>query len=218
VSTCESGVRTVSYQGEIFDRRSDEPVARADVTVLRRGGVALERDSFTVRTDERGAFLFESTAPEEGEVVVDVRVAPPTPMQGTELRGVRLLPSREGDVRFLRRLYVDPPYLPYLFEIYELGTNRPVPGGTIWFRRMSGIAVEEEMFWRTLNADGRAWVEPVALAAGELTAQIGVDVPGRSERVFFEGIRFSTTYDPAGVHLVRLGVEPSGAPAASPTP
>jgi|GEM_PF-3962115 len=202
-SACVGGT-DLSYQGEIVNRKTGDPVAGARVTFVRKGGADLEQDSFTVTTNARGEFEIATGALESGEVVADFLVRPPFPMDSFSVRGVRLVPTRGGNVRFLRRWYADPPYVNYFYDLYVRSINAPAAGAQIEFRRTGGIKLAKDTVKAVADVHGKLWFQAEPLEPGEVLGDMVVWLLNGSTYIYRD-VRFSTTYRHDEVRVVRQG-------------
>ena len=80
----------ISYVGEIYYADTNQRAAGVEVEFRRTGGIAVEPDTFVVRSNELGRFPLFMTPQGEGEVVGDLFIRPPAPYRALTIRGVRL--------------------------------------------------------------------------------------------------------------------------------
>jgi hypothetical protein len=75
---------TIAYTGRLIRSDTGEPAADVPVSFARTGGLAVNRDTFTVRTDANGGFHFDTQIVDPlraGEVVGRLSVNPPAPYE-----------------------------------------------------------------------------------------------------------------------------------------
>jgi hypothetical protein len=91
----------ISYGGALVWQGTGQPVANAEVEFRRTGGVMIQPERFTSRSDGFGTFFLRSTPLVNGEVVGDLVVRPPAPYREQTVRNLRLPVMTSGDVTFL---------------------------------------------------------------------------------------------------------------------
>lgn len=87
------------YYGRIIAR--DAGVPNVDVELRRTGGVAVEPEVFTARTDAQGYFPMSPAPLGDGELVADLHIRPPAPYTAFVVRGLRL-PTSQSEINNAR--------------------------------------------------------------------------------------------------------------------
>jgi len=101
------------YYGRIVAR--DAGVPNVDVELRRTGGVAVEPEVFTARTDAQGYFPMSPAPLGDGELVADLHVRPPAPYAAFVVRGLRM-PTSQSEISSARS-----------FGVWDL-EHPPAPG------------------------------------------------------------------------------------------
>jgi hypothetical protein len=102
----------ISYRGEIVWLPDLDPAPGIELEFRRTGGIELVKDRIVMRTDQGGSFILQvgPRDEQEGEVVGELIVRPPPPLEPYVVPGLRLSTSAvDGELRFLGRWVVGPP-------------------------------------------------------------------------------------------------------------
>jgi hypothetical protein len=91
----------LAYGGVLVWDDSGRALEGAEVEFRRTGGVPVQPERFTVRTDAFGTFILRSTPLATGEVVGDLLVRPGAPYRAHTIRNVRLAVQTSGTIVFL---------------------------------------------------------------------------------------------------------------------
>lgn len=191
------------YVAELFDRATGGPAAGIEVVFRRTGGIRVEPDTFTVRTNERGAFVLELSPADEGELIGELEIRPPAPYR-QEVVPVRLTTThKDGEVRFLGRWGVGF-NLAYVGEIVRREDYGAMPGVEVEFRRTGGIRVEPDTLTVKTDENGRFLLAPRPLEEGEVLGQLIIRPPAPFAELRVPEVRLSTSVQDGEVRF--LGV------------
>jgi 5-hydroxyisourate hydrolase-like protein (transthyretin family) len=198
------------YVGELFSRRTGQPMASAAVEFRRTGGVSLygnlESDgTVRTRTDDAGRFLLlEFVYPQEpGEVVGDLRVEPAAGGAAFSIPGIRLESTHVAYHPLRLARWGIGPSLRYVGELYFRAGRVPAAGVEVEFLRVGGIEASPETFTAVTGADGRFEFPLVAARDGELIGELRIRPPPPYAPELVTGVRVPT-FDGDEVRL--LGV------------
>jgi hypothetical protein len=173
IGPCETP--TVRYEGLIEKAYPGGPAPGVEVVFIRTGGVSLESDSISARTNEQGRFRLEIGATQTGEVRGDLLIYPPVSGSQPTRSPVRIEAVRTpGDITFLGKWAVPYPHLPYEASFFYRATNQPAVGIEVEFRRTGGIAVEPDTFRTTTDAWGNVKIRPLTRVSGEVRGELVV--------------------------------------------
>jgi hypothetical protein len=102
----------ISYRGELVWLRDWTPAQGVEVEFRRTAGIELVQERIMIRTDDNGNFVVQA-APlneQEGEVVGELIIRPPPPLEPVVVPGLRLSTSAvDGELRFLGRWAIGEP-------------------------------------------------------------------------------------------------------------
>ncbi|MEX2582261.1 MAG: hypothetical protein WD766_03260, partial [Gemmatimonadota bacterium] len=104
----------IRYEGRVEKLYPGGPAAGLRVEFIRTGGVGLSMNRIETETGEDGRFRLALDAEAEGEVIGDLVIHLPPPIEPEVIEDVRLRTSRvPGDVLFLDTWKVPYPHLAY---------------------------------------------------------------------------------------------------------
>lgn len=200
-----------SYRGALFHRNNGQPPAEGiEVEFRRTGGIPIEPDTFTVRTDEAGHFLLRPRTTVTGEVTGELVVHLLPPFQPYLVRGIRLstftIPRNDSIVR------VGIGYgLPYSGILYWQSSQTRAGGVAIEMRRKGGIRIHPEVHRTTTDRFGTFLLNPAPLERGELIADVvAILPPPYGERVILRDVRLATVEDDRAIELLGFYGVPGG--------
>ena len=201
VVACEGEPR-INYEGEIVLHLTDIGVPGTRIDFIRTGGVEIEPDSFSTVTNDFGLFTVEARATSPGEVVGDIVVYPPPPVNDSlrvlppyRVRDLRLTTTeRRGEARFFERWVADP-YLDYALELVVRESGQLVPpGALVEVTKVSGIKVVPDHFFVISGPGGRIPISVKAHEAGDIVFDLNVLIPDVAPVFPIPGIQLTTRY------------------------
>jgi hypothetical protein len=167
----------LNWVGELFFRDTGQRAAGVEVEFRRTGGVPVEPAVFTVRTDQFGRFSLMPRALEEGEVVFDLLIRPPSPYSAFTIKDVREN-TTFGSRQRLIGLWAVGNHLAYTGELQWGDTYERAAGVEVEFRRIGGIAVDPDTFVVRTDVNGRFPLTPRPLEQeGEVIFELLVRPP-----------------------------------------
>lgn len=173
--------------------RDPRPAEAVPVKFVPTGGISLEEDSLVARTDSAGRFRLEGRARGEGDVVGDLWIYPPAPVEPVRIRGVRLRTSRApGNVHPLGSWKVDSPYLGYQFYLFYRSTGKAAPGVEVTFRRTGGVPLEADTLRLTSDARGYVILRPTVSTHGDVVGDLTVHPLPPQRPVVLRGLSLRT--------------------------
>lgn len=199
----------VRYQG-FLTRSIGFPKGPAEgvvVRFVRTGGVRLESDTLTTRSDSTGRFVLESRAREEGQVTGDLWVYPPSPIAPVRVP-VRMATSRApGEVLQLGEVGIAYPYFGYEIKLFYGANRQPAVGVEARFRRTGGVAIDPDTFTVVSDRGGTLFLRPRASTYGDVTGDLTIYPPPPYKEIRFPNFTMKTfTTDRAdSVVAVQLG-------------
>lgn len=199
-----------SYRGLLFHRNNGQPPAKGiEVEFRRTGGIPIEPDTFTVRTDEGGFFSLRPRTTVVGEVVGDLVVRLLPPFQPYVVRGIRLstftIPRNDSIIQVGVGFG-----LPYSV-LLSWSTGGPAAGIPIEVRRKGGIRVHQEVYRTATDAHGTVLLNPVPLERGELIADVVAILPApRGEHVILRDLRLRTLEEDPRIWFLGFFSVPGG--------
>jgi hypothetical protein len=175
---CGSGAQHVSETMQVIEHATGRPVGGVRVTLVRTGGVPLERDSVSGVTGRDGMVTLRVGAEEGGTATVAVRVDPPPPWPAYRIADVEVRTYQaRGDGGILGRWVVDP-YVEYVGEVLDTRTGSGLGGARVSFRRRSGPAmVPDPVTDVSESGSGRFLWEPRVLEYGAVVGDVRVEHP-----------------------------------------
>ena len=159
--------------GNLFQRATRKPAAGVEVEFRRTGGVAIDPDTFVVKTDAAGNFpLRPSLAGTFGEVVGDLIIRPGGGARADTVRGLRLAATLRNDpsANVLHRGIG--PHIPFIGRVVWGDNGAPAAGVQVEVKRVGGIEVEPAQYTVVANALGLFSLTGVPAAAGEVKYEI----------------------------------------------
>lgn len=210
------GAPQVRYEGRLEKAFGPAAGPAGDVRVkfVRTGGVELESDTVGARSGPDGRFLLEARAEAEGQVVGDLWIYPPEPVEPVRVEGVRMATSRApGEVRTLGEWKVAFPYFAYQASVYYRATREPARGVEVEFRRTGGIPVHPDTFRVTTNQWGEATLRPRTEVYGEVVGELVVHPLPPYAPFTVRDVRLRTFVTERVDSLIRIGIG-SGLPYA----
>lgn len=187
----------VDYVGELIYRRLGIPLAYSNVRFVRTSGARLARGD-TVRTSAGpdGYFYLEAVAVETGEVVGDLTLTPPDFPRPYVIRGVRLPVRLTDRLPTFDRSFRVGATLEYVLEVRARGTNQPLVGADVEFRRTGGVLLMRDVVTGRTGAGGRVLLAPAPQteAAGDVIGDVTVRGGGLATPFVVRGVRLSV-YD-----------------------
>ena len=171
---------SLNYAGEIRFRSGGQGVALADVEVefRRTGGIRTETDVFRAEVQPWGGFGFRILPVEDGDLRGMLIVDFPDPFGADTIRDIVLSTFNEDGQRFLDSWWVGRS-LNYAGEVYirDAGTQLPLDGATVQFRRTGGIQVSPDTFTVITQPWGGFSLSTFTSFEGEVEGEIVVDLP-----------------------------------------
>lgn len=212
VSACNVSAR-FAVQGRLLDDSTGRPVRGAAIDFVRTGGIATERDSARVLTNDEGLFHFDMNAQGVGEVGGDIVVRLPNG-GGYRSPGMRFPAStRRGEGKLLPP-WSTTPRLPDLAVVYRRGTPfEALADVVVEFRQTGGplvSGIQNGLYTDTTDASGMFYlfanqVQP--LDGGDVVGDLTVKLPPPLDAVHRDmHIPVQTVFKPASrLHLVGVG-------------
>ncbi|GLC27465.1 hypothetical protein [Roseisolibacter agri] len=182
----------VDYVGELVYRRLGVPLAYSNVRFVRTSGARLAGgDTAYTAAGPDGYFYLERTTLDAGEVVGDFTLTAPQFPRPYVVRGVRLPVRLTDRLPTFDRSFRVGATLEYVAEVRERGTNRPLVGATVEFRRTGGVLLSTPVFTAATDANGRVLLRPVPQteAAGEAVGDLTVRGGGLAAPFVIRGVR-----------------------------
>lgn len=170
---------SMRYVGQIHYRTDGEPAVGVPVHFERTGGLEVEPDTFTVRTDGAGRFPLRFE-PEESGVLTGRLTFELGPPVGTVTYDVEI-PSLDVVEERVFNVWTLGPGLNYVGEVRGMSSGDAITGVPIRLVRKGGIAVREEVYAASTDELGRFEMKPFPLEAGEYVAELIVDLPAPQE-------------------------------------
>lgn len=194
------------YVGELVRRGSLKGIAGAEIEFVRTGGIAADPERLVVRSDTAGRFPLVLSPSGAGEVVGDLTVRPPAPLQPFTVRGLRLATFDRDTVLLAGRWFIGEQVFGAL-ELFARATQRPLDSGVVAvFRRTGGIRIDpDSQVWRT-NREGRIPIRAAALESGTVTGDVEVRLPAPFRTDTVRGVRLASRDDDTQTFLGRAGV------------
>ena len=187
------------YAAQLVQRADGRPAAGWTVTFRRTSGIALRNDSFSAVSVDWGGFAIAPDTREEGTVQGTLSAREPGTGREVALGSASLATFEGDEVRFAGTYRVGPSLL-YVGELLQLGTDTPIAGARIEFRRTGGIATAESLLVERSNAEGRFRLAPTPLAGGDVIGDLRVTPPPPFRDTVFSGVRL-TTFESDDVRL-----------------
>ncbi len=202
------GAPRVRYEGTLSQAfGSRGPASGIAVRFVRTGGVMLDVDTVRGRSDEDGRFLLEAEARSEGEVVGDLLISPPAPLETVRIPGIRLVTSRaSGELRTLADLPIPFPHFAHQARVFYRATGQPAVGVEVEFRRTGGITVEPDTFRLTVDERGFVILRPRTREFGELIGELVVYPLPPHRQFTVRGVRLTTRTTEQSAPIVQIGI------------
>lgn len=208
----------LAIQGQLVRASTGRGVDGVRIDVVRRGGVALATDSFSVVTSGGGFWHIESAAQSSGAVDMDFRVNTPELPHPYTVAGRRFnTVDRAGVATVLERWVVDP-YSNYFVNVFVRTTNQLVTSTPISFRRRSktwltGPSVSDSAATSVMDANGFAKLFEgfgFFTDTGDVVGDLSVPIGSGRGTVVIPGVVLHPTYQYHETPIVlRLGAGPS---------
>jgi hypothetical protein len=94
-------------------------------------------------------------------------------------------------------------WLPWVARVREEGTEEPIVGARVEFRRTGGVPVQSDLFTTTSQEGGIFPVRPIPLADGEVVGDLFIALPAPFGDTLITGLRLPTTMDDS-VRLISI--------------
>lgn len=196
----------ITYVGELRDRVSGAPIAGAQVTFVRRGGIEVTPTpvtQVTQATNGDGYFTIDLMPAEYAPLIVDLMVTFPDG-RATTIRNVSIMPGYEwipplATAESSFRLGLG---LEYFGEVIDRGTDEPRAGWFTW-RRTGGVGTSPDFLQLPSGTGNRFHFEVRPDAAGDVVGDAFFEPAGTRDTVRFPNFRLAT-YDSAQTPTFRL--------------
>jgi hypothetical protein len=192
----------VSFVGGLTARRTGGAATEARVVFTRRSGARLAVDSIVSTADVYGFFYLQAPALETGSVTGDLKVIGGTLSRVYVIPNVTLPVVHDDQLPFINANWRVGASLDYSVRLAYRGSNAPVAGASVEFRRTSGLALTSAPVVATTDADGSTNLHPVPATEdqGEVVGDLTVRAPGLRAPYVVHGVRLQT-FDAEGLRF-----------------
>lgn len=198
------------YEGVLtrkFGYPAGGPAEAVTVKFVRTGGVQLESDTLVATSDAKGRFLIEGRATREGQVIGDLVIMPPGPIEPIRERGLQLATTRApGEVLRLREREIPYPYFSYSVALHFRATGQPAAGVEAVFRRTGGIRLNSDTLRLTADPRGFLLIRPTTLEHGIVTGELTVYPPPPYKPIVLPDLRLRTAVTEHADSVIRVGI------------
>lgn len=218
VAACGATSPRVAIDGQIVRAEDGRGADGVRIDVVRTGGIPIAEDSASTVTRDGGHWHVEIPTTTAGDVLVDVRVIPPSPGHAYTVHGVRVSTvDREGEARLLERWVVDP-YFASAADLFIRMSNQPAVNLPVVFRRTSGVSllgpsVRDSLVMLSTDIFGRVqlfFYNAFPVDTGSVVGDLTVRLPDPLGTTAIRGVRLTPTHiyreQPS---LSRFGVGPN---------
>ena len=168
----------IEFIGEVHSVVAGAPVAGAQVTVQRTGGVAIAPpDTFTVTSDSLGRIYFKVNAAEPGTMIADLSITTPAQQSTTHISSVNFAAHYLDVIPQVAGVFLAGAWTPYVGELYRRGSMVRSAGISVEFERTGGVAASPDTFTVQTNDAGRFPLITTPLAVGNLVGNLIVRPP-----------------------------------------
>lgn len=171
----------LAYGGATIFLGTGKPTGNVRFEFVRTGGIDISPRSFVAVTRPDGYFNFEVTPLASGEVIGDVTIRPPTGAPRV-YRGVRMATFNGLFGKFIGDWYYGEAWK-WSIELRYEGTNAPVAGTPVQFRRTSGLMIEPTSVSTVTDASGVARFSAVVLDTGTVVGELVVTPASRPQYI-----------------------------------
>ena len=183
----------VAARARFLHRSTGEPVeAGVNAALVRRSGVSLDADGVLVPLDATGTLNYVSSAASTGTTVADFVVNLRAPFDYDTVRNVIVPSVLESDPTDFGNIKVGS-WMPWNGSVVDRVTGAPIAGGSIEFRRVSGIAVAPSPFRTVSAANGQFAISPIPLRNGEVVGDLVVTFGSTYRDTTIQGVRLTTS-------------------------
>lgn len=167
-----------------------------EVEFRRTGGIRVEPNRYTVRSDGAARFLVEPHPLEHGEVIFELVVHSPAPYQRKTISNLRMSTriTEQSGKALVARVGLGP-HLPYTGQLFYAESGRPAAGAEVELQRTGGIRLAPASYRVTVDEFGNFPLGPVPLESGLLTADLLVRPPSPYHPFTIRDVRLQTTED-----------------------